>query len=90
LVRFGFPTLHIVQLLPQLPIQRQIVPCSAGPRDIDQGKRVQVAQNFEADLGRQVSDEVDVETGIQLLNDLRNDTGREIVEERHGQLCSED
>ena len=63
------------------------MPRPTSSSDVDQRDRIEVAKNLETNFGREIADEVNIESRMQLLNDFGDHAGRETIEESHGQVC---
>lgn len=55
--------------------------------DVDEGGGVEVLEDLEADFGGEVANKVDVEAGVQGLDDLCDGRGGQGVEDGGGELC---
>ena len=86
LAELYFPAFEKVQVLPELPIQGQLVPVSTCSCDADERDGIKIAENLEAYLRREVVDEVDIKAGLELFHNLGDDARGEVVEKGHREL----
>ena len=84
----GVPALETEQQLPQRAVGDTGAPGFGEGRGAQQGLGLQVGEDLEGDFRRQVDDGVEVQQGIQLIDNGGDGRGAERAQDGVGEVCS--